>query len=290
MASTTEYKAGLFLILGLTLLAVSIIVLGGERQIFAKQISFKSSFTDVAGLAEGAQVRLGGIAVGRVDSIHLSKTENDNNVYVNFLVNRIYSSKITDETTVSIETQGLLGDKYLSLTPGSTGTVLTDGATITSVSSGDLGETIKKVQVVLENAATITKGVGEIITHVRDNVLVNVAKTSAAFADISSNIKDGDGLLHELVYSKEHATNIMSSISEASISVKDAAGQAKEAITKLNSASESLQSAGHALSSGEGTIGALLIDPSLYENLVEVTDEAKRSFLLRSAIRSSLNK
>ena len=44
-----------------------------------------------------------------------------------------------------------------------------------------------------------------------------------------------------------------------------------------------------ALSRGTGTLGALLVDPKLYDNLTEITDGAKRSFLLRQAVRSSLN-
>jgi hypothetical protein len=49
-----------------------------------------------------------------------------------------------------------------------------------------------------------------------------------------------------------------------------------------------LRTTSDALASGTGTLGALILDPQLYDNLVEVTDGAKRSFILRQAIRSSL--
>ena len=51
---------------------------------------------------------------------------------------------------------------------------------------------------------------------------------------------------------------------------------------------DNMRVATEALAKGTGTLGALLVDPQLYDNLVEVTDGAKRSFLLRQAIRSSL--
>ena len=54
-------------------------------------------------------------------------------------------------------------------------------------------------------------------------------------------------------------------------------------------AAENLKTTTDALAHGTGTLGALLVDPKLYDNLVEVTDGAKRSFLLRHAVRSSLN-
>jgi len=51
---------------------------------------------------------------------------------------------------------------------------------------------------------------------------------------------------------------------------------------------QNLKQASAALAKGSGTLGALLMDSRLYDNLIEVTDDAKRSLILRQAIRSSL--
>jgi len=59
---------------------------------------------------------------------------------------------------------------------------------------------------------------------------------------------------------------------------------------KLNTAANHLAKASEALAQGSGTIGALLVDSQLYDNLVEVTDCAKRSFLLRQAIKGAMDK
>jgi hypothetical protein len=60
-------------------------------------------------------------------------------------------------------------------------------------------------------------------------------------------------------------------------------------LVNLSQSAQNLKVATDALANGTGTLGALLVDPRLYDNLVEITDGAKRSFLLRQAVRSSLN-
>ena len=58
---------------------------------------------------------------------------------------------------------------------------------------------------------------------------------------------------------------------------------------KISQTVDNIHQACESLAKGSGTLGALLVDSSLYDNLVEVTDGAKRSFILRQAIRSSLD-
>jgi len=70
----------------------------------------------------------------------------------------------------------------------------------------------------------------------------------------------------------------------------DVDAKINEAVANFNAASAALKRASEALANGNGTIGALLVDPSLYDNLVQITDGAKKSTILRYAIKSSLNK
>jgi hypothetical protein len=62
----------------------------------------------------------------------------------------------------------------------------------------------------------------------------------------------------------------------------------EEVLVSLAKTAQNLRTTSDALATGTGTLGALILDPQLYDNLVEVTDGAKRSFILRQAIRSSL--
>ena len=133
--------------------------------------------------------------------------------------------------------------------------------------------------------------------------------------DIVDTVKNGDGLLHTLIYedestqllenltlAAEEITRTASTLAEISKEIRDGNGLAHsiiyddapegfdEVVKKLNRTASNLEATSKALASGSGTLGALIVDPSLYENLVEVTDDAKRSYLLRQLIRSSLKK
>ena len=83
-------------------------------------------------------------------------------------------------------------------------------------------------------------------------------------------VRHGNGLLHGLIYGEE-------------------TGELGKMSKLLNRILENLDKASTSLAKGSGTLGALLMDSTLYDNMIEVTDDAKRSLLLRSAIRSTLN-
>ena len=99
----------------------------------------------------------------------------------------------------------------------------------------------------------------------------NLGTAAAHISEMAQEIKSGEGVAHDLIYGK--SPEGLSSV-----------------IAKLNQTAENLRLASEALAKGSGTLGALLVDPQLYDTLVEVTDEAKRSIPPREAIRSSLGK
>ena len=78
----------------------------------------------------------------------------------------------------------------------------------------------------------------------------------------------GDGLLYSLMYDPK----------------------AKELLVNLVKTTESLNEITEKINSGEGTIGALISDPTLYENLKKLLGGAERNFILRNLIRKSIEK
>ena len=89
------------------------------------------------------------------------------------------------------------------------------------------------------------------------------------FRAVSEQVAHGEGLLGELVFG------------QTGDELGDTMGDLKVAIANLRAVSERLKS-------GEGTAGALIEDPTVYENLVQFLDGAKRSFLLRTLIDSTI--
>ena len=296
-------KTGLFLVAAIACFIFSIYFLGSEREIFAKQVNYYVSFKDVKGLAVGAPVKLGGVIIGRVADIQFSGETSD--LTATLSINEKYLSRIRLDSRVSLETAGLLGDKFASVSVGKDPVQAAAGGFLMASTDADTSELLGKAAKVVDNTVQISDDIRGITQVVKAEGAEDIAKSIHEFRElistlssISKEVKTGSGLLHALVYDKD-GSNVVKSMSELSTNLKTASTEIASAASKLNGdkglvsslnqTAENLKGASENIKNGNGTVGALLVDSKLYDSLVEVTDGAKRSFLLRQAIRSSLN-
>jgi phospholipid/cholesterol/gamma-HCH transport system substrate-binding protein len=98
-------------------------------------------FLSVSGLKAGAQVEIAGVEVGQVDSISLDTKENVAMVRLKIKKN----ITLGDDVIASVKTSGLIGDKFVKLSPGGSDDILKPGDTITDTESAlDIEELISK--------------------------------------------------------------------------------------------------------------------------------------------------
>jgi len=107
-----ETAVGIFIIVGLLCLAYISIKLGDVELFGTKQYMVKARFTNIAGLREGSEIEIAGVPVGKVSKINLV---NDQAV-VELLINP--DVRIQEDSFASIRTQGIIGDKYVKISPG----------------------------------------------------------------------------------------------------------------------------------------------------------------------------
>ena len=351
MKIRNEFQAGVFILVSLVFFTASIWIMGRERQIFAAQQPYHAIFKTVAGLSVGAPVRLGGISIGRVDSIGFSKDLVDNSVHVRMLINEQYLERVRQDSIAAIETQGLLGDRFISLSSGASQNQLLPNSHLQTVEPADMQSIVRKAEQVVDAVSRVTGSIDGAFTKDGKDLFNNVAAAATSFSKLMKQVETGDSLAHRIFYSPKDGKEIMEGLASSSRSlasilreIKTGDGAAhsliydkqgkelvenlskasnqlaeaasvlttlgdevskgsgllhtliydeepkgiKETIDNLNSASMSLKQASDALAKGDGTLGALLLDPTVYDNIVDVTDNAKRSFFLRQAIRSSL--
>ena len=101
----------------------------------------KGRFLSVAGLKKGAQVVIAGVKVGQVDEILLDPEEQVAIVRMKILKKVV----LTDDVIASVKTSGLIGDKYIKLSPGGSDEILKDGDVITDTESAlDIEEIVSK--------------------------------------------------------------------------------------------------------------------------------------------------
>ena len=115
--SQLEFKTGVFVLSGLILTALAILMLGSKEKLLSSVNHYEAHFPKIDGLVNGAKVELGGLQIGVVGKIEFDEKQRDIGIY--FTAETKYAQWIRKDSTIEIVTEGVLGDKYLSVIPGS---------------------------------------------------------------------------------------------------------------------------------------------------------------------------
>ena len=125
-----ELIVGVFVFLGLLCVAYLTIRLGKMELFSGKSYAVVAKFGSVSGLKSGADVMISGVSVGKVASIELAP-----DFRATVRMNIKQGVELSEDTGASIKTSGLIGDKYILLSPGGASTDLEDGDEITMTQS-----------------------------------------------------------------------------------------------------------------------------------------------------------
>jgi phospholipid/cholesterol/gamma-HCH transport system substrate-binding protein len=136
-----EMAVGLFVFIGILCVGYLTVKLG-KMEILGKNYYFlKANFESVSGLKVGASVEMAGVPIGKVEAIALDTERLTAQVRLKIQGDVV----VTDDTIASVKTSGLIGDKYIKLSPGGSDLVLKPGETIIETESAlDLEELISK--------------------------------------------------------------------------------------------------------------------------------------------------
>ncbi|MCD6292633.1 MAG: outer membrane lipid asymmetry maintenance protein MlaD [Deltaproteobacteria bacterium] len=134
-----EMSVGAFMLVGLMAIAYLTLNLGGLELFGGDYYKVHASFSSVSGLKSGARIEIAGVQVGKVSRITL--VEDQARVELSLKP----EVKIGSDVFASIKTQGIIGDKFVQLTPGADDDFLKDGEEITETESAvDLEALISK--------------------------------------------------------------------------------------------------------------------------------------------------
>lgn len=254
-----ELKAGMFVCFGLVVIMITILMMGGGKSLFQKYYRVTLEIPDAAGLAVGASIRSGGLKIGRVEEITF--TENYNNVKITMVIEDDYKQRIRQDSVVRFQTQGVLGDKYLEVSAGSAEQpAVEDGGSI----QAEVGKDLSSVMADGSNAVQLLK----------ENL---------------QNLKVITGSMAQ----KNQMANIMKDLSTTTANLKDVsqAFKASNLTQEMATTMKNFRIVSERVKNGEGTIGALFSDASLYEDLKGLIGGANRSnvlkFFVRQAVKSN---
>ena len=139
--SSIEMLVGVFVLIGILCLGYLTIRLGEMEWIGDNHYILKARFQSVSGLNTGANVEMAGVRIGQVDSISLDQERQVAAVELKIQKGILLS----DDVIASIKTSGLIGDKYVMMSPGGSDQILKSGELITETESAvDLEDLISK--------------------------------------------------------------------------------------------------------------------------------------------------
>jgi len=136
-----ETAVGIFVVVGLLAIAYMSIKLGNVQLFTDKYYNVRANFSDISGLKANAPVNMFGVKIGFVNEISIDQEQGV--ARVEMMIEK--EVELTDDAIVSVKTNGLIGDKYLKISPGGLGEKINPGDTLFDTNpSIDLEDLISK--------------------------------------------------------------------------------------------------------------------------------------------------
>ncbi len=297
-SSNYTWKLGLFVVLGLALFFVTVYFIGKSQNLFGGTFHLKTQFKNVGGLKVGNNVVLSGISIGSVKSIEFVS---DSTVVVNLVIVDEVRQYIKSDALASIGSDGLMGDKVLTISPGnSSHIVVKENATIASKEAVDLEDIMKGLKKSVDNAEVITYQLSEFSYKINngkgalskvltdenfaegiDRTLRNVESGSNEFVAFTKKMNDKNGTLSKLMTNPRYANSIRKSLDNFEKSSRDINDFTAQ-LNNENGIVSKLLSDQRLAASIDSTVINLQTGS---EKLIEIEEAAKHNFLLRGYFR-----
>jgi len=188
------WKLGMFVTIGLLLFIIAIYFIGKQKNLFGSTFNITSQFKTVSGLEVGNNVRFSGINIGTVEEIRLI---NDSSVVVSMVIKDEVREFIKTDARASIGSDGLMGDKVLTISPGVKSTkVIENGGAIASIDGIEMNDIMKSVKKSVDNVGVISEELA-IFSHSMNNGngalarLVRDDKMANSVSNTLSNLESG---------------------------------------------------------------------------------------------------
>ena len=252
----SQLKAGVFIIFALLFFAGGILLMGEKTKFFVPKGKLSVIMTDVAGLKPGAPVWLAGVDVGIVTDIHFEKPYNTNEVEIVLQIEQNAMKKISKDSVITIKTRGLMGEKYVDITPSRYITEVPEtrlyGTQMTKLDDvmQKAGKAFDKLNQSLDK---INRGEGTLGRIATDTKLYdNLVGLTTELKSFAGTINRGEGTLGRLNRSSEPYDRLMSILDKTDVAIED-------------------------IQSSQGTLSQLLHDRELYDKMVALADQSKQA-------------
>jgi phospholipid/cholesterol/gamma-HCH transport system substrate-binding protein len=257
MVSRDKTAMGAFIVGGLLLFGFGLFLIGDRRMLFSKSAEYYTEFAQVSALESGAKVRVAGMDAGEVVEVR-APSGPGSTFRVKFRIVEKLFPVIRTDSIASIQTDGLLGNKYLLIDIGTTG-MASPEYTLRSREPFEIGDLLAKIRETVTaidatvgevkgDVADATQTVAEAAKHV-DQILVAaqapVARFTAAASNVSedvgaiiAHIRAGEGTIGKLVNDDGVYSSLSASAKEIQLAMENlrqTSAEVKELVSRFKS-------------------------------------------------------
>jgi phospholipid/cholesterol/gamma-HCH transport system substrate-binding protein len=275
-----QARVAILLAVGVLLLIWGIYRVGKIFDVFADRYTIVTLLPNVAGLREGALVSLAGQRIGKVeeiDFIPLRAKRGGNHLLLKLEVGEGVRDQIRTDSRAMVRAQGVLGDKFIDITPGSLrGRPLDAGDTIPASTLMDIEQFLVKASNAMDRAnlvvddlreitGSMARGEGTVGAMLRDDQLYNrMVGATNEVNKLLVEINRGEGALSRMIYDPE-------------------------LYHRMVSAAARVDSLGGLVMNGGGSLSRLLRSDTLYRGLVGMTAKGDAAAAEFSALMQKVN-
>lgn len=298
-------KVGLFILIGIIILAVGILTLGSMKKLFITRIDATAIFDSVNGLTKGNNVWFSGVKVGTVQEITFTP---DSKVKVLFSVEDKSQPFIKQDATVRISSDGLIGNPIILISGGGAKTpMITNGHLFkveitesTEQMMKTLQENNKNILSITQNLKTVMAGIsageGSIGKIIKDETMFanltkslnavelatqDLKKGTASLASLGNKLNAEGSLVNSLATDKDIYPTIKGSIATLQTTTENLKATtlaAKQMVSHLDESSNAILSNTNALlNSTKSPVGILLNDQQTAQNIRETIQNLESS-------------
>ncbi|MGA2597340.1 MAG: MlaD family protein [Bryobacteraceae bacterium] len=253
------WAIGLFLVLGIGFFTIILFLIGNRYDVFGEHVYFYSDFANLSGLPNGAQVFVSGFPAGEVKSIEIPS-----NPAAKFRLKLQVNSKarglIRSDSLVSIGTQGIVGDKYISIREGTSGapearegamlpskepfdvsTVIEKGSALLDNVQGSISDLHGRLDVALDSVTKTVNHVNGLVTEVQPDIKTiarNASQFTGTVKDLIADLNAGKGPAGMLLKDEAAKQQLQATLSNA----RQASSNLNDAVTRVDQIVADVQS------------------------------------------------
>lgn len=263
----TQIKVGIFLSIGIVVILGSIFFLGADKALFTRYVRLHAHFDQVQGLSVGSVVSLSGVTVGNVEDITFISEKNA--LDVKMRIDEKYINRIRQGSEVEVRTQGALGDKFVFIIPGNYQEPVVEEGQILGVAKptdiigilSERGNEANRIFDVINELYAITHAM-----TVENRIGKIMANLETVSEHLNSSSKNADVIVGQI--------------------------KAQQTAEKIAQSLEKVESILAKIDRGQGSLGALINDPAIHNQLKAVLggSSTSNSQSIRQLLRSSIQK